>query len=183
MPINDSLSNSYSIGGSLGFNEGPHAYGGGISLDNDDSTTQATLIDVNGDGLPDEVSVSGNNLVVRFNTGDGFGSPVLWPIPQSESGVFGRTRTTDEGGGAYFTFPIPLLYVSLIINPGFNTGWSMSPPDVMLDDINGDGYPDFLSSDSGSAISVAENPIADTNRLKIHRAVSCWLCPLWGWPP
>lgn len=96
----------------------------GDPIGTDGSLVRATLVDINGDGLPDRVmrqySAAGGpytNWWVQINTGSGFGPTNLWgPIDsQGQPNNEGWTSISDKGSG-----------------------------DTVVDffDINGDGLPD-----------------------------------------
>src|SRR5207245_374054 len=59
-----------------------HSGGFSASLTRGKSSTVITgskmLADINGDGLVDQVSVSGSTLLVRLNNGSGFDAPINW---------------------------------------------------------------------------------------------------------
>ena len=72
-------SENFNIGVSPGFNVGDYSFAGGISASYSRSTVEATLLDLNGDGLLDRVKPNaGNDLLVSFNTGHGFSEEVSW---------------------------------------------------------------------------------------------------------
>src|SRR6185369_17026735 len=77
--VNGGSSNDYSLGASLGWQDGKYGYGGGISLSRSDSRSNQTLLDVNGDGLLDKVRPSGSTALVSFNTGNGFAAETARP--------------------------------------------------------------------------------------------------------
>ena len=81
----------------------------------------ATVIDMNGDGLPDRVVKNGSAWTVYFNTGNGFGSATTWPIQNGG----------DQGGNC--------------IRRGDGYGNTLSD----LIDLNGDGLPDRFAAGYG----------------------------------
>jgi hypothetical protein len=153
-------------GGSMGYNDGIYGFGGGASLTRNSSSTTKTLIDMNGDGLPDLVIKDDGKLQVAFNKGTCFAGFVDWPGGLDKD--LSENVNISLGGGLYFSIPIPIPYTScsIIINPGFNVGSSMGREESAIRDIDGDGYPDFLSSDKDDSITVAENLAGRTNLLK-----------------
>jgi hypothetical protein len=159
--INESDSQGFSLGGSIGFNDGIYGFGGGLNVSRSESETDKWLASLNGDGLLDRVSGSG----VSYNTGNGF---------VGGSSNLGDTMTnsdTTAGGGVYFTINIPLSVpplppLSLVINPGADVNRSVSRQEVSFSDINGDGYPDYLHSTEDSSMSVGLSQIGRTNMLK-----------------
>jgi RHS repeat-associated protein len=120
------------------------------------SSVPYDLLDVNGDGLPDRVTVSGGALSVGFNLGYGFAPSEPWGVGALNEG------SSDSA--------------SIGTNLGFNGGIydyaggaslsrNLSETSAMLTDINGDGLPDRITR-NGSALSVGFNTgsgfLADT---------------------
>ena len=167
--INDG--ETLNTGVNMGFNVKSYSIGGGLNLATGRSRTDETYADVNGDGLPDKViadkAVAGNPLRVRLNTGAGFAAETDWP---GGHGKVAEDKHITLGGGAYFTYCIPLPPVDpvqkLCFNPGVNFSTSMGRPEFAFRDIDGDGYADHLYSDKDSELRVAPNPIGRTNLLK-----------------
>ena len=95
----------------------------GSPLGNNSGSTYATLIDVNGDGLPDRVMEVDSSpytyWLVQLNTGHGFAPSVVW------SGVDGQSQPGNPNWNA----------ITFRNNSGENTV-------VDFFDINGDGLPD-----------------------------------------
>src|SRR5262249_33623811 len=153
------------------FNDGIYGFGGGVSIAKSDSWTDKTMADINGDGLLDVIRSDGNLLYVSLNKGAGFAPEVLWSDAAQKHAV--ESSSTNQGVGVYFTISIgPLCLPSsccyIIINPGLNAGLeSMSRPEVMLKDIDGDGYPDHLQSDDEGNLDVSVNQTGKTNLLKL----------------
>jgi RHS repeat-associated protein len=183
--INSGESESGSLGLSLGFNTGIYDYAGGVSSNKTKSLPHTALLDVNGDGLVDQVIPTAEGLRVRFNTGDGF----------SSTGAFRRALPTDAcddqdigfqvlpggpdwtnasvcdgntglGLGAYFTVGLGPLCCYVIINPGAEASENMSRQEAALRDVDGDGFLDEVASKSDRTLTVARNLIGDTNMLK-----------------
>lgn len=169
--------NSVDASVSLGFNDGIYGLAGGASASRGESATLAlgpfqsagaTLADVNGDGLLDQVFPStGGSIQVGINTGAGFAPPVPWQgVPSND---ITQSATVSVGGGAYFTISIPLcptLTCWLIINPGANFNASMDRQEIALRDVNGDGFPDVLSSTGSDELFVGTNLTGRTNLLR-----------------
>ncbi|MGA7672007.1 MAG: SpvB/TcaC N-terminal domain-containing protein [Nitrolancea sp.] len=161
-------SQSFTVGGSIGFNDGAYGFGGGVSGGQETDKDNGVLVDMNGDGLADYVTQGSGNLMVAINTGDGFAPSVVWHGADSD---IATSKSTTLGGGAYFTIGIgPLCYPTdlcyIIINPGFDYSRTNSSQQLQLRDINGDGFPDDLSSSSNDSISVAQNNTGNTNLLE-----------------
>ncbi|MCW3840482.1 polymorphic toxin-type HINT domain-containing protein [Micromonospora yasonensis] len=148
-------------GVNIGFNTDFYGFAGGASFSQGSSSSSATLADMNGDGLLDQV-LSGSPIRVGFNTGNGFETPL--PYYGSLTDVNGD-RNAKLGGGAYFTFGICFVVVCIVINPGADVATGASRTEQALRDINGDGYADHLASTKDNQLVVAENRTGRTNLL------------------
>ncbi|MFG2053333.1 SpvB/TcaC N-terminal domain-containing protein [Micromonospora sp. NPDC048930] len=146
----------------IGFNTDFYGFAGGASFSQGSTGTNATMADMNGDGLLDRV-YAGTPLRVGINTGNGFQPPV--PFNGSLSGLT-SDRNAKLGGGAYFTFSICFIAICIIINPGADISTGASRSEQMLRDINGDGYVDQLASTSDNQLTVVQNRTGRTNLLR-----------------
>ncbi|MEU9994643.1 SpvB/TcaC N-terminal domain-containing protein [Streptomyces sp. NPDC050848] len=146
----------------LGFNTDFYGFAGGVSFDQDASTTKSSLADVNSDGLDDRV-FTGDPIKVALNTGSGFADPV--PFHGSLDGI-NADNNAKVGGGAYFTLSYCFVTGCLVINPGANVSTGASRAQQMLRDIDGDGLADHLASTKDSELTVAANRTGRTNLLK-----------------
>jgi RHS repeat-associated protein len=179
--IGDGATRSFSVGGTLGFNAGDYSFAGGLSLAKNESRAGCTLVDpfsgacsdgqvlldLNGDGLPDRVTPDGSRLRVAFNTGAGFGPEVYWTGALDDA--VGIDSDLNFGGGAYFTIGIGPLCIEacyIIINPGFDVSQSMARQELSLMDVDGDGYPDHISSTDDGTLQVARSLLGKANLLK-----------------
>ncbi len=75
--VNAAAGSEFASMGGKAFDKWNGSLSGGISISGSDNYTERMLIDVNGDGLPDMLMRSGNNLMVRLNTGIGFSPHLL----------------------------------------------------------------------------------------------------------
>lgn len=182
--VNTGASENGSIGATLGFNTGDYEFAGGASLSKNKTQTSQTLIDLNGDGLLDQILPGGSSgLRVGFNTGNGFAPPVAWGGAMTGvcrdstsvglSGIDWDTAricagNTGLGAGGYFTFGIPLCFFAcyLVINPGVDGSQSVNREEATLRDVDGDGFVDHLASTDDSSLKVARNRTGRTNLLK-----------------
>ncbi|MFC0629173.1 hypothetical protein, partial [Kribbella deserti] len=152
-------------GMNLGFNF-LYGFAGGASFQESKTSTDATLTDMNGDGLTDRVLAgeSGQPIRVGFNTGNGFEAPV--PFHGSLSGI-ARDLNTSFGSGAYVETPVCFLAVCVVLNPGAHkTVAGTGRAEQALRDINGDGYVDHVESSADDELVVKENKTGRTNLLK-----------------
>ena len=125
-----------------------------------------TLADMNGDGLLDRVLPgSGNSVLVGINTGAGFAPLVPWN--GVTAGEIAHSANLSVGGGLYFTITIGIPSVGgFLINPGAHFDAAMNREEVALRDIDGDGFPDHLSSTGSDQLVVASNLTGRTNLLR-----------------
>ncbi len=129
------------------------------------STSRYDLIDVNGDGLPDRVSMNsgGTAATVQLNLGYRFGQPELWPLPawQGGGGPGSCTDLVDVIGNGISSLIVDrnspdalsytrssALHAGVAIGPfGVSVSSSLSRTLVQLADVNGDGLPDHISKE------------------------------------
>jgi RHS repeat-associated protein len=163
------VSESKSAGAGLGFSVGvgseSSSISGGIGLSRSDNETARSLQDVNGDGLIDEVLLSGG-VKVKLNTGNGFTSSIL--TDWAGASKINESSTTGESANAAFTGCITFVVIpiKLCFNPSGNIGQSMSRDEARLDDVDGDGFPDYLVSENDGDLKVKRSTIDRTNLLK-----------------
>ncbi|MEJ2598995.1 MAG: toxin TcdB middle/N-terminal domain-containing protein [Anaerolineales bacterium] len=160
-------STSESIGPTLGFELGDISFGGGVSLGGSTDNPITTWVDLNGDGLIDQLQNNNNIITVRFNTGAGLTGPVNWGAFQKNQ--IAQNHSVSLGGGVDVTIPIgPLCLVDcyLIINPGVSVSGGMSRQEIGLYDVNGDGYADNIYSTADKSMDVSINTTGRTNLLK-----------------
>ncbi|MBS0011180.1 MAG: hypothetical protein KFF49_07210, partial [Bacteroidales bacterium] len=134
----------------------------GVGISKTDNEATETFMDINADGLPD--MVKGNN--VYFNTGKGFGPPLEW----TGLGILDAGESVGQSANAGFTatmiIPLTFVVLKVCINPSVSLSSGVSHTLTQLADINGDGMPDFLSSDREDALYVKSSNIFRTNALK-----------------
>ncbi|MCL1937804.1 MAG: type IV secretion protein Rhs, partial [Candidatus Azobacteroides sp.] len=170
-----SISATAGIGGGLEWAASSISAGFGVTATF--SQSSYTLMDVNGDGLPDRVYLDHplvdqifngqTQTYVAFNTGNGFASPLPW---QGLSAI-GESVSTAESANAAATYCIPIVIAGLkfAVTASGNLGRSMNSPLEDLRDVDGDGFPDRVSSEQEGILTVARSAIARTNKLRTVR--------------
>ncbi|HEY4108073.1 SpvB/TcaC N-terminal domain-containing protein [Puia sp.] len=161
-------SNAFSGGAGLGYNFGQNSISVGVSLSRSDNATNLSLQDMNGDGLPDLVTVAQGGggapvLQVRLNTGNGFSTDMLtW----TGASAIGTNSSASESANLAFTVGFTIFGVKFTVNPSANVGFGMARDLTRIQDINGDGYPDFVSSTKDDNLTAALSTIGRTNLLQ-----------------
>ncbi|MBR2262194.1 MAG: hypothetical protein IJ916_10930, partial [Paludibacteraceae bacterium] len=146
---------------------------GGTNASFTESASFLQLMDVNGDGLPDKITVEGNsrstkNIYAQINTGNAFDTQ-KYLIASADDNILNKSKATSlsvyANGGFTFYIP-PLCIVSLTPFVNGAKSWSVSRTLSSLSDFDGDGFPDLLESDSESQVKVRYSRIGATNKLK-----------------
>lgn len=163
-----STRNNIGFGG--GFGTGSFAAGFGAAEST--ANLNAALIDVNADGLPDLVEKIDSFYKFYLNNGTGFESTAQQTF---YNGSIDKDVSFSGNIYASFTagFVVPIYALVAIIplkftftpTAGVNAG--VNEKRIMVQDIDGDGYPDVLKSGSDNGDIVANlNKIGKTNLLK-----------------
>ncbi len=137
---------------------GKASIGTGYNYNRSTSENSLELIDLNGDGLPDWHS--GDK--VRINTGTGFAEEQdLWNTDNAW-----RNISVSNGLHVNGAMTFKIFFVSL--TPFLNTtvSKSVSRTETAIIDVDGDGLPDFLSSQKDDALTYRKNMTGRTNLLK-----------------
>lgn len=123
------------------FQTGLRSFSGGYSRNHYIQQDNISLIDINADGLIDQVYENANGqLQVRINTGTGFTSAnVLSDVEKPEF------QTVDGTVNASATIGVIQWGVKAVVSPSVSIGAGKSQSIVMMLDVNGDGLPDQLS--------------------------------------
>ncbi len=130
------------------------------------SQTRYDLIDVNGDGLPDRVTMPSNApfVLVQLNLGYRFGAPETWPMPgwlnsDVDSGVGGCNDVVSGLGAVLSQVPVASPNaISFTRSSAFTAGFSFGPLGgggsntlartlVQMVDVNGDGLADHVAKE------------------------------------
>ena len=138
---------------------------GGVGVNQSENNTETMLMDMNSDGLPDRVSRVDNGLAVRYNLGNGQWTQavLISDIPNISYGT-SYSESANIGVTAGFT-----LFGYLKITAGVQASpynKTFSKDKVQLTDINGDGYPDYVTSNSETFMRVRYNQSGKTNLLR-----------------
>ena len=141
------------------------SFSAGVGVSSTISREKESLTDINGDGLPDIVWTNASGIWARLNMGDSFTSDsVKW----ADGGDAGVSTTTGESANGAFTVTVnvPVIGMKFSVNPGAASGKSVTKTRTAIRDIDGDGFPDLVSSNSESGLSVRYSAIRRTNRLR-----------------
>lgn len=152
---------SSDLGGGLGFNYANNSIAGGVSMSRTDNESTFGFQDLNGDGLIDWMRYADNRLFVRLNLGTGFSEELNW----SGAAKLDQGDATGESVNAAFTICIPAVFVRFCINPSTAFGQAVSRMLTEMTDIDGDGFPDQLRSDTDGELKVKRSTIGPTNLL------------------
>ncbi len=164
--INDGEYSSLGGGLSIGFNDGIYGFAGSLNRSETENKANESLLDINGDGLIDRVRAGDSSgvLHVRLNSGSGFEDEINWPTGTTNAGLADSLSISDSVGG-YVTFA-PGFFIHLILNPGFDVSESMSRAAVAIQDMDGDGFPEYLTSSDSDDLRVSLDTIERTNMLR-----------------
>ena len=156
--ICEGVSNDYGAG--IGVNIENGSFIAGVSVSKTENHAEKTFMDINSDGLPD--MVIGN--MVSFNTGAGFAEPLLW----EGLGKLDEGESVGQSANMGFTIgiAIPIFFIKICINPSGSVSTGVSHTLTQLTDIDGDGMPDFLSSEKENELYVRSSRIFRTNILR-----------------
>ena len=147
------------------FNIGQASIGGGLGVNLSRNGTDTMLTDFNGDGLPDLLVRTDGGIRVRYAYGNGHWSPETAVAGMSDIS-YGHSYSESANASVTlgFTFFSILKVCAGISGSPYNR--SFSKDSVQLTDINGDGYPDLVTSSSEAGMTVRYNRSAKTNLLR-----------------
>jgi RHS repeat-associated protein len=128
----------------IGFNpdvpEKEGSFGGALKLGGGDTNDTNEWLDLNGDGLPDEVWINSSGIHYRLNTG-GAGSSDT-PTFSDQGDV---TTLTKLGAEHNFNFNAA-IEAFFGVTAAFGIGATYNWADQYFADVNGDGLPDFVDN-------------------------------------
>ena len=155
------------------------------------SQVKSDLIDVNGDGLPDRVSMDPGSgaMTVQLNLGYRFGAAEIWPLPSWNNGGSGRCQDVIDSlssalGGLSsldtldsFNFTrSSAVHVGGSFGPfGASVVSTLARTLVEMADVNGDGLADRVSKDQGEDFFRVQLNLGD--RWDTERR---WYAPDWS---
>ncbi len=153
----------------------------GIGLGGSRNILKSGMQDVNGDGLLDIVEVDegvlsdlinsgtlGNFIdekpvQVRFNNGNGFSEAVKWKGANFTS----KSKSVNESANIAFTAGFTIFgTVKFTVTPSVNISRSYSKENLTLNDVDGDGFSDYIESDIDKTLRVKKSKLGKVNRLK-----------------
>ena len=149
---------------------------GGASINGSYNQTTAMMIDINGDGLPDKVwrnptsenyrlsKCPSSATYVCFNKGNGKWSDTM----QLDFNCFHRSTNYTESVNVGLTYGVTFMgeYKVTVGVDGSPYSGSVNRDSIQLVDVDADGLPDLVSSDSESRLIVRYNKCGQTNLLK-----------------
>ena len=126
------------------------------------SAAKTTMLDINGDGLPDIVTTEDGNLYVAYNTGNGF----LTKVRFIDGADLGKSISSSVSHFGNVGVAISAFLVKIIIRFISSSAQGVSRTSTALIDINGDGYPDYVRENGPNELKVRYNLTGRTNLLK-----------------
>ncbi|MGG9972492.1 SpvB/TcaC N-terminal domain-containing protein [Ferruginibacter sp. SUN002] len=164
--IDGNESTSEAAGLTLGVNIDASSFQAGYNLTKTNGNSSSSLIDINGDGLPDKVLQDGSIIKVNLNTGNGFAPQKVWQGFNSIT----KNVSIGESINLAYTISIPIFIpffpIKICINPSGSIGHGVSRRKDQIMDVDGDNYPDLLSSENDGNLTVSSSTIGRTNMLK-----------------
>lgn len=167
--LNTKLSQTIGLGAGIKVGEG-NSFAGGVSIGVGKNHTLAKLIDLNGDGLKDQLINAEiiDKYEIYYNTGNGFASqPCIVDISLDWDAV---SANNSLNGSATYEIPFPIFFTCLRAGININATPIANSNSLTLksiEDYNGDGYPDFLYQNVfNGELFIRHSKIKRTNKLK-----------------
>ena len=159
---------SFSAGLGVSLRRGSIQAGAGLSRNENYNNTR--MMDVNGDGLPDRLTLEFNLAnhsyaavpTVRLNTGSGFAPPIVWLDAYSA----GKSRSTGQSINTGITFGFTILIGKVVFSPSAFTNFGSNYEESTMMDFDGDGFPDCVYSTTEDAVRIKRSTIGRTNLLR-----------------
>ncbi|OQP61922.1 hypothetical protein A3860_29955 [Niastella vici] len=151
-------------GAGLGVNINGGSFEGGFGISRTDGRNSFILNDINGDGLPDQMILNGNDVLIRFNTGNGFGPAIPWNGFNDIASLFSVGESYNLA--ITVTIPIYIFFIKICINPSGSFGHGTSRQEKAFMDLDGDGYADYVESKNDGQLSASSSAIGRTNMLR-----------------
>ncbi|MBO7606458.1 MAG: hypothetical protein J6T28_02420, partial [Paludibacteraceae bacterium] len=130
----------FSVGGGANLGIGPAFAGANYSYGHDRGEGRISLIDLNGDGLPDKVYLNKDDKLYyqpAIYGSEKFGEPVPVPgAPKNFAESTSNTNTLSEDVG--------IGYSAASISATFSETWNHNRTKAYFSDVNGDGLPDIV---------------------------------------
>ncbi len=163
-------SNGIGLGGDIdGLAENTSAsFAFGFGAGNSTANSNAALIDVNGDGLPDLVMQTSGIFIFYLNTGTSFTSSAQYLYLGNQIDENYSLTGNVYGSFTYgFFFTIFGIQIKTTFTPtaGLNAG--VNEKRIVVQDINGDGFPDIIEKgDDNTSVTAHMNSLKKTHKLK-----------------
>ena len=145
------------------------SFGYGFGVSKSTANVKRTLIDVNGDQLPDLVVSGSNNSIYYLNTGNGFSDPQIFSsnnLLEEDSSIAGNVFLSFTLG---ITFSLVFVSIKITGTPTGGANASFNQKNATLQDINGDGLVDIIKNTSQSGnnntLDVYLNTVGKTHLL------------------
>lgn len=122
---------------------------GSLAINIGNSTQNIDLIDMNGDGLPDQVTTDTNgHLLVYLNMGTSFApNPITWPTGGTAVSCIGQSSSAGLNFGVGFNDGI------YGFAGGASADTSYNSTEFEFADLNGDGLPDLVWNTPSSGLN------------------------------
>jgi RHS repeat-associated protein len=148
------------------FNVMDGSISGGIGMNLSANNSTSVYQDVNGDGLPDCITEQNGVVYVNYNKGNG-----TWTARATLANVdeISRGENFGENLSAGFTAGFTWGWAKITGSLNASGGHSFNRETAALADINGDGLPDYVTSDGEDRMKVRYNQGGKANLLRRAR--------------